>query len=95
MDKLGVLRDIYLLGSGILLIQEHFPDFCALNSLGSGEHVFLESIANSVDGMLLSAPDSLVVSITKNHGFSGDEQHNAATLVSTPCKSREKSFGWP
>lgn len=54
---------------------------------------FQESIANSADGMLLSAPDSLVVSITKNHGFSGDEEHNAATLVTTPRKSRGKSFG--
>lgn len=43
--------------------------------------------------MLLSAPDSLVVSISKNHGFSADEETNAATLVSTPRKSRGKSFG--
>ena len=43
--------------------------------------------------MLLSAPDSLIVSITKNPGFSGDEQHSAATLVSTPRRSRGQNLG--
>lgn len=42
--------------------------------------------------MLLTAPDSLVVSITKHHSLNGDEQHNTASLVSTPRRSRE-SFG--
>ncbi|GMP45185.1 hypothetical protein CsSME_00013788 [Camellia sinensis var. sinensis] len=46
---------------------------------------------SSMISMRLS--DSLVVSFTKNHGLSGDEQHNASTLVSTPRKSRGKSFG--
>ncbi|GFY86900.1 Spc97 / Spc98 family of spindle pole body (SBP) component [Actinidia rufa] len=99
MDELGVLRDIYLLGSGDLL--QHFLTVI-FDKLDKGESwdddfelnmILQESIANSADGMLLSAPDSLVVSITKNHGFSGDEQHNAATLVTTPRKSRGKSFG--
>jgi hypothetical protein len=40
-----------------------------------------ESITNSADGMLLSSPDSLVVSITKNQGFDGDQQPNAATVA--------------
>jgi gamma-tubulin complex component 5 len=52
-----------------------------------------ESIRNSADGMLLSAPDSLVVSITKNQGVNGDQQPNAATVSSTPRKSRTHNFG--
>ncbi|GFY96777.1 Spc97 / Spc98 family of spindle pole body (SBP) component [Actinidia rufa] len=99
MDELGVLRDIYLLGSGDLL--QHFLTVI-FDNLDKGvswdddfelNMILQESIANSADGILLSAPDSLVVSITKNHGFSGDEQHSAATLVTTPRKSRGKSFG--
>lgn len=99
MDELGVLRAIYLLGSGDLL--QHFLTVI-FDKLDKGEAwdddfelnmILQESIANSADGMLLSGPDSLVVSFTKNHGLSGDEQHNAATLVSTPRKSRGKSFG--
>ncbi|KAI8015972.1 Mitogen-activated protein kinase kinase kinase 5 [Camellia lanceoleosa] len=98
MDELGVLRAIYLLGSGDLL--QHFLTVI-FDKLDKGETwddfelnmILQESIANSADGMLLSGPDSLVVSFTKNHGLSGDEQHNAATLVSTPRKSRGKSFG--
>ncbi|KAE9460902.1 hypothetical protein C3L33_07269, partial [Rhododendron williamsianum] len=99
MDELGVLRAIYLLGSGDLL--QHFLTVI-FDKLDKGESwdddfelnmLLQESIANSADGMLLSAPDSLVVSISKNHGFSADEETNAATLVSTPRKSRGKSFG--
>ncbi|GMP44142.1 hypothetical protein CsSME_00013206 [Camellia sinensis var. sinensis] len=99
MDELGVLRAIYLLGSGDLL--QHFLTVI-FDKLDKGETwdddfelnmILQESIANSADGMLLSGPDSLVVSFTKNHGLSGDEQHNASTLVSTPRKSRGKSFG--
>ncbi|KAF7120842.1 hypothetical protein RHSIM_Rhsim13G0049200 [Rhododendron simsii] len=99
MDELGVLRAIYLLGSGDLL--QHFLTVI-FDKLDKGESwdddfelnmLLQESIANSADGMLLSAPDSLVVSISKNHGFSADEEMNAATLVSTPRKSRGKSFG--
>ena len=52
-----------------------------------------ESIRNSADGMLLSAPDSLVVSIGKNQAFDGDQQPNSATVVSTPRKNRVHSFG--
>lgn len=52
-----------------------------------------ESITNSADGLLLSSPDSLVVSITKNQGFDGDQQPNAATIASTPRKSRTNNFG--
>lgn len=42
--------------------------------------------------MLLSAPDSLVVSITKNPGVDSDEQP-VTSSVSTPRKSRANSFG--
>ncbi|XP_042508368.1 gamma-tubulin complex component 5-like [Macadamia integrifolia] len=99
MDELGVLRAIYLLGSGDLLQQfltvlfekldkgESWDDDFELNT------ILQESIRNSADGMLLSAPDSLVVSITKHHVSSGDAQHNAATLVSTPHKGRNQLFG--
>lgn len=52
-----------------------------------------ESIRNSADGVLLAAPDSLVVSITKIHGLNADEQPNTSTLSSTPRKSRSHSFG--
>lgn len=43
--------------------------------------------------MLLSAPDSLVVSIAKNHGFDGDEQLNTVNFTSTPHKSHARSSG--
>ncbi|KAJ4967342.1 hypothetical protein NE237_019191 [Protea cynaroides] len=99
MDELGVLRAIYLLGSGDLLQQfltvlfekldkgECWDDDFELNT------ILQESIRNSADGMLISAPDSLVVSITKHHVSSGDAQHNAASLVSTPHKGRSHIFG--
>ncbi|KAL6995576.1 hypothetical protein U1Q18_005711 [Sarracenia purpurea var. burkii] len=99
MDELALLRAIYLLGSGDLL--QHFLTVI-FDKLDKGESwddefelnmILQESIGNSADGMLLGAPDSLVVSITKNNGSSGDEQHKAATLVSTPRKGRGKSFG--
>ncbi|KAJ6317106.1 hypothetical protein OIU78_020228 [Salix suchowensis] len=75
MDELAVLRAIYLLGSGDLL--QHFLTVI-FGKLDKGETwdddfelntILQESIRNSADGTLLSAPDSLVVSITKNHGF--------------------------
>lgn len=50
-----------------------------------------ESIRNSADGMLLSAPDALVVSITKNHGPDVEEQPSTSVLVSTPRKSKGNS----
>lgn len=52
-----------------------------------------ESIRNSSDGMLLSAPDSLVVSIAKSHVLSANEQPNMSSLPSTPRKSRAYTFG--
>ncbi|KAF2300532.1 hypothetical protein GH714_013962 [Hevea brasiliensis] len=84
-DELGVLRAIYLLGSGDLL--QHFLT------------VIFRIHRNSADSMLLSAPDSLFVSIIKNHGFDGDELPISPTLASTTHKSRPHSFGmmvsWP
>lgn len=52
-----------------------------------------ESIRNSADGVLLTAPDSLVVSITKTHDLNANEQLNTPTFSSTPRKSRTHSFG--
>lgn len=43
--------------------------------------------------MLLSFPDSLIVSLTKNHDLNGNEQPKMASLPSTPRKSRAQSFG--
>lgn len=52
-----------------------------------------ESIRNSADGKLLSAPDSLEVLITESHGSNSDEQPSMANLASTPRKSHPHSFG--
>lgn len=43
--------------------------------------------------MLLSVPDSLVVSLTKNHDLNENEQPNMAYLPATPRKVRAHSFG--
>lgn len=43
--------------------------------------------------MLLSAPDSLVVSIVKINSLDGDEQSNLVRLPSTPNKSSAHGFG--
>ncbi|KAB2627188.1 gamma-tubulin complex component 5-like [Pyrus ussuriensis x Pyrus communis] len=80
MDELAVLRAIFLLGSGDLLHKK-------LNT------ILQESIRNSVDGVLRSFPDSLIVSLTKNHYLNGNEQPKMASLPSTPHKSRVQSFG--
>ncbi|KHG22372.1 Gamma-tubulin complex component 5 [Gossypium arboreum] len=99
MDELAVLRAIYLLGSGDLL--QHFLTVI-FNKLDRGETwdddfelntILQESIRNSADGSLLSAPESLVVSISKTHGFDSDELSNKATVASTPRKSRSQSYG--
>lgn len=99
LDELGVLRAIYLLGSGDLL--QHFL-VVIFNKLDKGESldddfelntILQESIRNSADGSLLSTPDSLVVSITKNSDLSEDEQQGASIQISTPRKSRLQSMG--
>ncbi|KAH1244403.1 Gamma-tubulin complex component 5 [Glycine max] len=54
--------------------------------------ILQESIRNSADCMLLSAPDSLVVSITKNR-VDGDEEASTAGVLSTPRQSHANSFG--
>ncbi|KAL4340178.1 hypothetical protein GQ457_08G010700 [Hibiscus cannabinus] len=99
MDELAVLRAIYLLGSGDLL--QHFLTVI-FNKLDRGETwdddfelntILQESIRNSADGSLLSTPESLVVSISKTHGFDGDEPTNTVTATSSPRKSRTQSYG--
>ncbi|XP_071925269.1 uncharacterized protein [Coffea arabica] len=99
LDELEVLRAIYLLGSGDLL--QHFL-VVIFNKLDKGESldddfelntILQESIRNSADGSLLSTPDSLVVSITKNSDLSEDEQHGASIQISTPRKSRLQTMG--
>ncbi|KAL0351957.1 UNVERIFIED_CONTAM: Gamma-tubulin complex component 5 [Sesamum calycinum] len=52
-----------------------------------------ESIRNSADNVLLSTPDSLVVSVAKNLGFNEDEQYSPSISVSTPRKGRGQSSG--
>ncbi|KAJ4844658.1 hypothetical protein Tsubulata_024215 [Turnera subulata] len=98
MDELAVLRAIYLLGSGDLLQhfltvifsklyeRETWDDDFELNT------ILQESIRNSADGMLLSAPDSLVVSIAKNHGGDRDEPPRTTTIASTSRKGRLHSL---
>uniref|UniRef100_A0A2P2M756 Gamma-tubulin complex component n=3 Tax=Rhizophora mucronata TaxID=61149 RepID=A0A2P2M756_RHIMU len=99
MDELAVLRLIYLLGSGDLL--QHFLTVL-FSKLDNGETldddfelntILQESIRNSADGMLLSASDSLVVSITKNHGVDSDDLPKTPTFASTPHKIRQHAFG--
>ncbi|KAJ0982388.1 hypothetical protein J5N97_010643 [Dioscorea zingiberensis] len=97
MDELGVLRAIYLLGSGDLLQQFLVVIFDKLDKGDSWDDDFelntilQESIRNSADGSLLSASDSLVVSIGKSNS-SDDEDHTTRNL-STPCKIRNSCFG--
>ncbi|XP_027354208.1 gamma-tubulin complex component 5 [Abrus precatorius] len=98
MDELAVLRAIYLLGSGDLL--QHFLTVI-FNKLDKGETwdddfelntILQESIRNSADCMLLSAPDSLVVSITKSLVDSDEEASTSGVVLSTH-KSHISSFG--
>ncbi|XP_074285780.1 uncharacterized protein LOC141611191 isoform X2 [Silene latifolia] len=99
IDELGVLRAIYLLGSGDLL--QHFLTVI-FSKLDKGESwdddfelnmILQESITNSADSMLLSVPDALVVSIIKPHGLDGNDQHNQSNIVSTPRKVHEHGSG--
>ncbi|KZV24413.1 gamma-tubulin complex component 5-like, partial [Dorcoceras hygrometricum] len=99
LDELGVLRAIYLLGSGDLL--QHFLSVI-FNKLDTGESldddfelntILQESIRNSADNVLLSTPDALVVSLAKNLGMSDGEQRNPPIVVSTPRKGRAHSSG--
>ncbi|WOL11137.1 hypothetical protein Cni_G19898 [Canna indica] len=96
MDELGVLRAIYLLGSGDLLQQFLFITFNKLNRGDIWEDDFelntilQESIRNSADGALLSAPDSLVVSLAK---LSADNEETEVGNVSTPPNVRNQCFG--
>ncbi|KAK7351669.1 hypothetical protein VNO77_11274 [Canavalia gladiata] len=98
MDELAVLRAIYLLGSGDLL--QHFLTVI-FNKLDKGETwdddfelntILQESIRNSADCMLLSAPDSLVVSLTKNV-VDGDEETSTSGVVLSTHKSHINNFG--
>ncbi|XP_068481400.1 uncharacterized protein [Phaseolus vulgaris] len=99
MEELAVLRAIYLLGSGDLL--QHFLTVI-FNKLDKGEAwdddfelntILQESIRNSSDCMLLSAPDSLVVTITKNRAHSDEEASTASAVLSTLRQSQANSFG--
>lgn len=99
MDELGVLRAIFLLGSGDLLQQFLIVLF---DKLDKGESwndefelngVLQESIRNSADGMLLSAPDSLVLSITKQDAADGDDKNTNFSHASNNLKGRNQFFG--
>lgn len=97
LDELGVLRAIYLLGSGDLL--QHFLSVI-FNKLDKGETldddfelntILQESIRNSSDNILLSTPDSLVVSVGKSLGEDG--LSNPSSSVTTPRKGGGQSSG--
>ncbi|KAL8477554.1 hypothetical protein ACS0TY_029737 [Phlomoides rotata] len=97
LDELGLLRAIYLLGSGDLL--QHFLSVI-FNKLNKGESldddfelntILQESIRNSSDNVLLSTPDSLVVSAAKNPGEG--EQNNPSISLSSPRKGGGQSTG--
>ncbi|BAT77818.1 uncharacterized protein HKW66_Vig0095610 [Vigna angularis] len=99
MDELAVLRAIYLLGSGDLL--QHFLTVM-FNKLDKGEAwdddfelntILQESIRNSSDCMLLSAPDSLVVTITKNSVDNDEQASTSGTALNAPRQSHVNSFG--
>jgi gamma-tubulin complex component 5 len=72
-----VLRAIYLLGSGDMLQQFLITIFDKLDRGSSWDDDFelnnllQESIRNSADKMLLTAPDSLVVSLATNNNDEG------------------------
>ncbi|XP_076945276.1 uncharacterized protein LOC143616286 [Bidens hawaiensis] len=97
MDELGVLRNVYLLGSGDLL--QHFLAV-VFKKLDNGESwdddfelntVLQESIRNSADGTLLSSPDSLVVSLTNTDGQ--PTSTSSSFVVSSPRKARAQTSG--
>ncbi|KAJ8538040.1 hypothetical protein K7X08_014580 [Anisodus acutangulus] len=99
LEELEVLRAIYLLGSGDLL--QHFLTV-VFNKLDKGESLdddfelnttLQESIRYSADATLLSSPDSLVVSVTRNNATSEDDQRGMPVPTSTPRKSRGQNFG--
>ncbi|CAN8277832.1 unnamed protein product [Cochlearia groenlandica] len=100
MHELAVLRDIYLLGSGDLL--QHFLTVI-FDRLCKGESsnddfelniILQESIRNSADAMLLSSPDSLVVSIS-GEGCVDRDQDDKGDVMPLPLtrKSRINNFG--
>ncbi|XP_045823058.1 gamma-tubulin complex component 5 [Trifolium pratense] len=99
MDELAVLRAIYLLGSGDLL--QHFSTVI-FDKLDKGETldddfelntILQESIRNSADCMLLSAPDALVVSITKNIVEKDEEASTSGSVLGTSRKSHVNNSG--
>uniref|UniRef100_A0A1D1XQE2 Gamma-tubulin complex component n=1 Tax=Anthurium amnicola TaxID=1678845 RepID=A0A1D1XQE2_9ARAE len=90
MQELGVLRAVYLLGSGDILQQFLMVIFGKLDKGDSWDDDFelntilQESIRNSADGAILSAPDSLTVSITRDDVPNNDER--TISFPSTPLK---------
>ncbi|CAH2067989.1 unnamed protein product [Thlaspi arvense] len=100
MHELAVLRAIFLLGSGDLL--QHFLTVI-FNRLGKGESsnddfelniILQESIRNSADAMLLSSPDSLVVSISREGCLDKDKDDKGDVMpFSSTRKSRINNFG--
>ncbi|KAM3341979.1 gamma-tubulin complex component 5 [Capsicum galapagoense] len=99
LEELEVLRAIYLLGSGDLL--QHFLTV-VFNKLDKGEGLdddfelnttLQESIRYSADATLLSTPDALVVSVTRNTATTEDDQRDMPLPISTPRKSRGQNFG--
>ncbi|EPS66946.1 hypothetical protein M569_07824, partial [Genlisea aurea] len=99
LDELGVLRAVYLLGSGDLM--QHFLSVI-FNKLDKGvpldddfelNTILQESISNSADNVVLSSADRLVVSVAKNPGSSEDKPQSPSASVTTPRKVRGQSSG--
>ncbi|KAE8684927.1 hypothetical protein F3Y22_tig00111105pilonHSYRG00748 [Hibiscus syriacus] len=75
---------------GILILWKLMNGWRLMDELAVLRAIYL---LGSADGTLLSAPESLVVSISKTHGFDGDEPTNNVTVASTPRKSCTESYG--
>ncbi|KAJ1397426.1 Gamma-tubulin complex component protein [Sesbania bispinosa] len=94
VDYIGVNMLLKLMNEWRLM--DELAVLRAIYLLGSGDllqHFLTESIRNSADCMLLSAPDSLVVSLVKHLGDGDEEGSTAGTVLSTPHKSHVNSFG--
>ncbi|KAL2930358.1 Gamma-tubulin complex component 5, partial [Bienertia sinuspersici] len=85
--KVYIKKQVDVIGSHML--SKLLRDWRLMDA-GSTACYILESIRNSADAMILTAPDSLVVSITKSYGLDGADQHNATAIAPTPHKGHER-----
>ncbi|KAK6938728.1 Gamma tubulin complex component, C-terminal [Dillenia turbinata] len=68
---------------------------CSVTDIGKLVSYGTESIRNSSSRTILSAPDSLIVSISKHQELDDDDDdhHSVASTVSTPKKGQDHTFG--